>query len=326
MAGAQRVENVLVALVDTDGVVELEDRLHVTGRVLGDAIERERAVVGAPVEKRRRRAEARADRRLRHAKLHRADGALLPSLAHVVGHGFERAWAATLRGTRAVTKGLTATPDRLAMAADRSRRFLATKEGRARFRRALVDPHGLTAEEKAVTLFVGTTGLVLALVVAHLAVTLTVPWLATGWRTVLLLFGYAYVTSLGVAFPIEPVLLPAAMHIGKLAALAVVVLAKACAAWMVFFVGDSVNHKVHEKAKSSERWARFLDWSERFAERFGTAALVVFIATPGLPDFIALYLFGALHMRLRNFILGVALGSTILNGIILYGLGHAFGF
>ncbi|HWH08450.1 MAG TPA: VTT domain-containing protein, partial [Candidatus Thermoplasmatota archaeon] len=105
----------------------------------------------------------------------------------------------------------------------------------------------------------------------------------------------------------------------------VTVVAKVCAGWMVFFVGDSVNHQMRKRAQTSERWARFLDWSERFASRFGVGALTVFIATPGLPDAVALYVFGALHMRLPRFLVGIALGSAILNGLILYGIGHLLG-
>lgn len=308
-AGAVRVENAVLVTVTEEGGLHVEDRLFVAQRVLAGAIEAERAGVGAVVEEKKRRARRVARR-----------------AEHPVPQALARAWAATLGGVRRVTRGATTMPDRLAVRWDRSRRFLATPEGRAKLRQGLFDPHGLTAEEKAVTLFVGTAGLLAALVLVHVAVTLSVPALASDWRAVFFLFLYAYVTSLGVAFPIEPILFPAAMVIGKPAALIVTVLAKVCAGWMVFFVGDSVNHQMRKKAETSERWAKFLDWSERFARRFGTGALIVFIATPGLPDAVALYVFGALHMRLPQFLLGIAIGSAILNGIILYGAGALFGF
>lgn len=308
-AGAFRVENVLLVVPTERGDVEIVDRLFVSGRVLGAAIEAERAGVGAVVEEKREQAKEVA---------RRAEDPFAMGVAH--------AWAGVLGAVRRVTRGVTTTPDRLVVHWDRSRRFLATPEGRAKLRKGLMDPHDLTAEEKAVTLFVGTTGLLALLVLAHLAVTLSVPSFAGDWRAMVFLFLYAYVTSLGVPFPIEPMLFPAALVLGKPAALVTTVVAKVCAGWMVFFVGDSVNHHLRKKAERSERWARFLDWSERFAQRFGVGALVVFIATPGLPDAVALYVFGALHMRLPQFLLGVAIGSAILNGLILYGVGHLLGF
>ena len=307
-AGAFRVENVLLVVPKADGRAEVVDRLFVSGRVLGAAIEAERAGVGAVVEEKREQAQAAA---------RRADDPFASGIAHAL--------AATLGAVRRVTRGLTTMPDRVAVRWDRSRRFLATPEGRAKFRKGLFDPHGLSAEEKAVTLFVGTASLLAALVLAHVAVTLSVPSFAGDWRAMVFLFLYAYVSSLGIPFPIEPMLFPAALVLGKPAALVTTVVAKVCAGWMVFFVGDSVNHQLRRKAERSERWARFLDWSERFARRFGVGALAVFIATPGLPDIVALYVFGALHMRLPQFLVGVAIGSTILNGIILYGVGHLLG-
>lgn len=308
-AGAARVENAVLVIAGEGGDVEVVDRLFVSGRVLGAAIEAERAGLGAAVEQRRRHAKRIARR-------------TEDPFAQAIAHG----WAATLGVVRRMTRGVATLPDRLAVHWDRSRRFLSTPEGRAKFRKGLFDPHGLTAEEKAVTLFVGTAGLLAALLVTHVAVTLAVPALATDWRAVVFLFLYAYVTSLGIPLPIEPVLFPAAFVIGKPAALVVTVVAKVCAGWMVFFVGDSVNHQMRKRAERSERWARFLDWSERFARRFGVGALAVFIATPGLPDVVALYVFGALHMRLPQFLVGVALGSTVLNGLILYGVGALLGF
>lgn len=324
-AGALRIENALLVRADAEGHVELDDRLFVSARVLGDAIEKERAVVGEALEPRRAAAQARAKARLREARRLRRAGARIASVPHLAAHAGARAWAATLAGARRATRWTAGLPDQVATRWGRSQRFLATKEGRARFRKALLDPHGLTAEEKAITLFVGTTSLLATLLVLHVAVTLSVPEVASSWRAIVLLFGYAYITSLGIPGFIEPALFGAALVIGKPAALVVVVVAKSAAAWMVFFVGDAVNHSIRKKAETSKRYARFLDWSERFAKRFGTAALALFIATPGLPDVIALYVFGALHMRLPQFILGVAIGSTVLNAVVLFGVGALMG-
>lgn len=327
--GAWRVENVVLVRAEDDRVVEIEDRLVVGGRLLGRAIEAERAVVGAAVDRHHAQVERRARRTLRKAERAQEDGGahgVLVGFPLMLAHAVARGWAATLRGARRVTRGLTAFPDRVALHGDRSRRFLSTPEGRAKIRRGLVEPDVLTAEEKAITLFTGTGVLLLALLAAHFAVTLSVPHFASTWRSVFFLFLYAYVTSLGIPIPIEPVLFGAALVVGKPMALVVTVLAKACAAWMIFFVGDAVHHRVVERTRESPRWAAFVAWSERFAERFGTFALALFIATPGLPDTVALYLFGALHMRMWQFVLGVAIGSTILNGVILYGAGALFGF
>jgi membrane protein YqaA with SNARE-associated domain len=275
----------------------------VTTRALAPFIETERAMVGAKLE------EAKA------SALERAQEADHP-VAALPHHAKARAAGAL----RSFTRGFATVPDRLSNAARRAYVFLSTPDGRQRFRKGIVDPHDLTAEQKAVTLFVGTCAVLAALVVAHFIVTLAAPDMARPWRTQFFLFLYGFVTSVGVPLPIEPVLIPAALSIGPVLAIVTTLLAKIVAGWMVFFLGDEVNDKLREKAEKKPWVRKGLDWSERFAERFGIFAVALFIATPGLPDLVALYIFGSLRMRLWKFLLGVAIGGAVLYTAVTFGL------
>lgn len=297
-----RIENaVLVRLID--GRVEVEDRLALTTRTLAPIIVTERETVGARLDSAKRRARRRA---------RDAD--------HPIHETFHRAVAASFAGARKVTRGLASVPDRLANASRRAYAFLSTPEGRRRFREGLVNPHALTAEQKAVTLFAGTCIILATLAFAHFAVTLAVPDLARPWRTLFFLFLYAFITSVGLPLPVEPALIGASLAVGPWQAVVTGVAAKVLAAWMVFFLGDEVGHRLRKQAKRRPWIGRILDWSERFAERFGLWAVAAYIAIPGAPDAVALYVFGSLHMKLWKFLLGVAIG-----GALLY-TGVAFGF
>lgn len=302
-----RVENaVLVSLVD--GRVEIEDRLAVTTRALAPMIVSERETVGARLEQAKAAAHQRADE---------AD--------HRVEELIHRGIASLFAGMRAVTRGVASVPDRVANASRRAYAFLSTPEGRRRFRAGLTDPHALTAEQKAVTLFVGVCAILGGLALLHFAVTLAAPDLARPWRTLFFLFLYAFVAAVGLPMPIEPALLPAALLVGPWPAIAATLCAKVLAAWMVFFLGDEVGHRLRHEAERRPWLARLVGWSERFAERFGVLAVATFLAIPGAPDAIALYVFGSLHMRLWKFLLGVAIGGLILYTGLAFGLLALFG-
>lgn len=298
-----RVENVLLVRRLERGIVDVEDRLCVTQRAFAPVIEMEREGVGAKLE------DARA------AAITRAQNG-----SHPVDTAIHHVTAAGIGALRRVTRGSATLPDKFAHGARRAAAALATPDARRQFWKGLVDPNDLTAHQKAVTLFIGLSGIAAALVVAHFAVTLILPDLARPWRAMFLLFLYGFATSIGAPLPIEPVLLPAARALGPPLAIAVTLLAKVLAAWMVFFLGDEVNDKLRATAEKRPWVGRALDRSERFARRFGPWAVAFFIAIPGLPDVIALYVFGSLHMRLWKFLLGVAIGGAILYTGVTYGL------
>lgn len=322
LVGGTRLENtVLVMSYRESGAIhiEVEDRLCVTERALAGAIETERAGVGARIEVRRSHHERRATdlrMRARTAWSTRFFTSVLLWL-RASYHGIAATLLETLRG---VTRGFASLPDRLGTHTRRASDFLSTPDGRRRFRRGLLDPHSLSGEQKAVTLFVGISTVLATLVVLHFLVTLVFPQFAIPWRTAFFLFLYGYVSSLGVPLPVEPALLAAALSIGRILTIAITVTAKVLAAWMVFFLGDEVNERMRKRAKDKPWFGRFLSASERFARRFGIFAVAAFLVVPGLPDAIALYIFGSLHMKLHHFLFGVALGGLILYTAVLFGL------
>jgi membrane protein YqaA with SNARE-associated domain len=264
VAGADRIEHaLLVHARDASDEIELEHRIGVARRVLGDAIVAERAAIGRNV-------------------------------------------VATI-------------PDRLRQRASKAQALLATREGRRRFAAGLRDPRALSGEQKAITLFVATAAMLAVLLVAHVAVTLVFPRSVSRWRAGLALFLYGYVNSLGVPTPWEVVIVAASLVLGVVPTFVVALASKVVAGYMVFFVGDAMNARLERKAATTPWFARFLRWSERFARRFGLFAIALFVGTPGLPDAVALYVFGALRMPLWRFILGVALGALVRDGIVLFG-------
>lgn len=325
--GGLRIELALLVTAAPEGPL-LEDRVCVTGRALATAIERERARVGAMVEDATERSEVLKRRGMRRARALRRQGGVAALLGVALSWAmrlFHRAAEGGLRGFRGLTRGVISFPDRVRAGFERATSYLATPTGRRRFVEGLKDPRNVSAQQKAVTLFATLGSFVVALVLLHGAVTLALPQHAVAWRRMFLLFVYSFTTSMGPPLPLEPVLLGASLYVGRPVALVTVLLAKVTAAYLIFFIGDEVHDKLREQAARKPWLDKMLDWSTRFARRFGVVALATFIAVPGLPDVIALYVFGTLQMTLRGYLLGVLIGSFLLNAFILYGVGSLLG-
>lgn len=308
-AGTVRVENAVVVTLGHDGRVrDVEDRLVVEERALAAAIQAERTGVGAAIEEKKRHVR----RRVRFAPT-RVEAAAA------------KVYLAALSVLRSLTRGVATFPDRMLARLEWAIQTLNSPDGRHRFWRGLTEPHTLSAREKATVLFAGTGMILAGLLLVHVLVTLIVPTVAVSWRITFFAFLYTYITSLGPPLPLEPFLLATALKIGPYATLAVAIVAKTLAAWMVFFLGDEANERLRKEAETKPRLGRILDLSERFAHRFGAIALATFIAVPGLPDVVALYLFGSLHMTMGRFLLAVATGGTILYSMLLFGVGQLIG-
>jgi uncharacterized membrane protein YdjX (TVP38/TMEM64 family) len=319
----QRVENALLVTAHREGgAIEVEDFLYVTERALSGAIQTERETVGAVLDAAGRSSDRAAGRGLRLARNLERSGRPAAPLAPVlraIVTAVHAAWAWVLRGARKLTRGIAAAPDRLGQSTRRAVAYLSTQEGRRQVWAAMKDPRKLHAEQKAASLFVGTILLLATMLLAHLVVTLAIPVIAVRWRAGVLLFGYGYVTSIGIPLPWEPALIAGALALGPVIAICVAVAAKLVAGYMVFFLGDEVNEKLEARAATHPWFARMLRASERFAQRFGIFAMALFIATPGLPDAIALYVFGSLGMSVRKYLLGILLGALVLDAVVIFG-------
>ncbi|HWG90803.1 MAG TPA: VTT domain-containing protein [Candidatus Thermoplasmatota archaeon] len=324
--------DLLVGILDetdeTLSCIEVEDRVSVATRALAGAIEAERASVGRFVARARRRGDRVFRAHQRRARRLRAEGGPKTALGNLLQNVVlleRRVWHATLTGVRKTTKTATGFPDAVRARLRMAGALLATEDGRRRVRYGLTHPQDLATHEKAVVLFLGTLTLLFTLIVAHFAVTLAVPSFAETWRTGFLLFLYAYIQSLGLPLPIEPLIIYSGTVLGIIPTVATAVAAKIAAGWMAFFLGDEVNDRLHAKKDQSPRYAKFLAWSERFANKYGLLAMAVFIAIPGFPDAVALYVFGSLGMSLRRYLLGIALGATALYTAVLLGVAALFG-
>lgn len=319
-AGTWRVEDAVVVIAHEGGDVEVEDRLCVTRRALAGMLHAEREVVGARLDQAQQAGDAAAHRGREAARRLARRSPPLGQAAHWLVAALHQAASWMLGGARGVTRGLAALPDRVEASARRARALLATPEGRKRIWLGLQDPRTLDRHDKAVTLFLGTLAILGTLLLVHLVVTLATPWEAVPWRATVALFVYGYVSSVGIPLPWEPALIAGTLALGPWQAIAVAIVAKLVAGYMVFFVGDEVNEKLEARAARSPRFARFVAWSERFARRFGVLAMALFIATPGLPDAIALYVFGSLRMPIRRYLLGIAIGAFVLDVAVVFGV------
>lgn len=309
-------EVVLVKVIVETGApeIDVEHALYVDRRTLSAAIAVEERTVGAAVDRALERGEEVFERQERAL----GDG-------HIVVKAQRKALGGVLGAFRAVTSSVVAFPDTFRRRWSVAASFLGEKENRRAFWRGLVNPHDLNREQKGITLFVALTTIVVLMLLTHVVVTLAAPGVARGWRWGFLLYAFGLVSSVGIPMPVEPALLAASRAIGPPVTIAVLVSAKVTAAWLVFFLGDEVNGAMERRAAKSPRFQRFLHASERFASRFGVLAVALFLMVPGLPDAIALYVFGSLGMRLHWFLLGVAIGASALYTGVLYGMLHLFG-
>ncbi len=218
-----------------------------------------------------------------------------------------------------VARRALALPDRVRQSARRAHAALASPR-RERVLAGLVDPRPLGARDKAAAFFLVASALLGCGLVLHAVVTLAAPGLATTWRAGVALFAYALVNSLGVPFlPLEPAIVGGVALMGKWATVVVALCAKILAAWLALFVGDAVHDRGLRRLEKREWGRRLVAASERFAERFGLIAVAVFIAMPGFPDFLAIYVFASLGMPLWKYLTGVAIGGAVLYAALAWG-------
>jgi uncharacterized membrane protein YdjX (TVP38/TMEM64 family) len=134
------------------------------------------------------------------------------------------------------------------------------------------------------------------------------------------LFAYAMVNSLGFPFlPLEPAIIGGVLLLGRTATVLVALSAKILAAWLALFVGDAVHDRGLRRLEKREWGRKLVAASERFAAKFGLVAVAVFIAMPGFPDFVAIYVFASLGMPLWRYLTGVAIGGAVLYTALAFG-------
>jgi uncharacterized membrane protein YdjX (TVP38/TMEM64 family) len=180
-------------------------------------------------------------------------------------------------------------------------------------RQGLRDPNRLTNEEKGVMLFLAAIGLTTAILLVTFA-------LALFWREALPLYkevlynaGANVITAMGVPIPAEVLLILSVASLGGFVAFTSSFAGRMVGVWLVYLLGDSLNHEIHKKTKNSPRMKRAVDWMNNNAEKRGFWILILINALPLIPD-VLLYVFAVSGMKFRKYMGGIAVGTIIKFG------------
>ena len=320
VAPEYRFEYATRVVCEGDGDIDVEDILVVRPRLMLQMLRRHRERNETRRHRWTSRLNARAaGRLLRAVELGGFRGRMHRSLGR-----FERKHGARLiHWMVAFVRWFVELPDRTHQRMLTAGRYLTHGIGRKELRRGVWEPRILTVEGKSVLLLLAMSTLVVSLIALHLIVTLAAPALSGPWRGHLALFSYGVATAIALPTPFEPFLLPF-FHAGLVpAALAIAnsAMSRVVGGWLVFFLGDEINGKMEEMGRKRPWIGKTVHGLERFADKFGLAAVIVLMSIPLTPDTIVIYIFGTVKMPLRKFLLGLAIGSVIrftIVGVLFY--------
>lgn len=300
-----------------DDIIHVEERLNLQRRVLHELVERERAFSDRlALRWRSRLAHGLASqRRFANARKTAWVAAALLALVRLqakIGH-------AVIRGTRAFLRSLVAIPDAILSHGETASVHLASQTGRARLRRALVDPAAATPIEKSVVLVLvafSLLGIVLLLNTLFAAVFVDQ---ARVYQGVLADFTSSLLSTIALPIPAEPILILHGGQVGFAIVFAGLFLGKMVGSWILYLMGDSLNDGIQKKTAKSPRMERMVSWMQRNADKWGFWLLVPINAIPFLPDLLVL-VFAVSGMRFRGFMGGIALGTILKFSAIIAGV------
>ncbi|MEA3201220.1 MAG: associated Golgi protein [Thermoplasmata archaeon] len=224
---------------------------------------------------------------------------------------------AGVRTLHKVMRGSVTIPDAIVQRSLATGAALGGRTGRRVMRKGVRDPTRLTNEEKGVLLFLATIAIAATILVATFALAIadvTFGWsLMTPWVSVLKNGGANVLGTLGVPLPSEVLLILAIVNATVLlatVAIAASFVGRLVGCWLVYLLGDSLNHEINKKTKKSPRMKRAVDWLNRNAEKRGFALLVILNALPLIPD-VVFYVFAVSGMKFRKYMGGMAVGNAI---------------
>lgn len=192
------------------------------------------------------------------------------------------------------------------------------RANRERFRRALRRPEHMTPKMQRALLFLVLLSSLWAWLVGVTVLALTAPSLAGPWNLVFTCFASALSTTLLLPTPVEFIVVGAAAVLGAPLAVASAAAGKAVGAWIVFTLGHGLRQAVARVEAGSPATRRFMARAERFARRFGYAALGLLVAIPFSPDVLPITLFSTMGLRLKPFLAAVALGYALRMAAVVF--------
>jgi membrane protein DedA with SNARE-associated domain len=190
--------------------------------------------------------------------------------------------------------------------------ILADPVLRGKFARAIVHPDQLTRRMQRSLLFLVLLSSVWLWTLGTVILVIGFPAWTFPWNLAWSLFFASLGTNLFLPIPIEPVALAATGALGIPLAIISSAAGKAVGAWIIFMLGGPLRRGV-SRLEGRSRVARAVMWrADRFARRFGYAALGLMLAVPFSPfDIIPVYLFSTLQLRLGPFLTAVFLGFAL---------------
>jgi uncharacterized membrane protein YdjX (TVP38/TMEM64 family) len=293
-----------------DDVVNVDVKITVQKRFMQELIDREKAFSDRLAAKLRNKLNVSLQRRREgtHGK-----GAWA-RFTHLTIRVQAKVGMAGVRTLHKVMRGSVAIPDAIVQRSISTGAALGGRTGRRVMKKGLRDPTRLTNEEKGVMLFLAAIALTAGILVATFGLVLFARDLLPTWVSALKNAGANALTAMGMPIPAEVLLILSVVADGAILAFTAAFLGRMIGVWLVYLLGDSLNHEITKKTKKSPRMKKAVDWMNRNAEKRGFWILVVINALPLIPD-VLLYVFAVSGMKFRKYMGGIAVGTIIKFGV-----------
>ena len=293
-----------------DDIINVDAKITVQKRFLQEIIDREKAFSDRLANRLRNKLNASLQRRREGAK----GAGAWNRFTHITIKVQAKLGMAGVRTLHKVLRGSVAIPDAIVTRSISTGAALGHRRGRKVMKQGLRDPTRLTNEEKGVMLFLATIGIVATIALGFIVFGVLDAKAHTGllapWITALQNAGFNTLTMLGVPIPAEALLIVSMLTDGFLLAILAALVGRLIGVWLVYLLGDSLNHEIQKKTKKSPRMKKAVDWLNRNAEKRGFALLVILNALPLIPDLV-FYVFAVSGMKFRRYMGGMTLGTII---------------
>ncbi|GEM_PF-4360572 len=293
-----------------DDVINVDVKITVQKRFMQELIDREKAFSDRLAAKLRNKLNTSLQRRREETH----GSGTWARFKHLTIRVQAKVGMAGVRTLHKVMRGSVAIPDAIVQRSLSTGAALGGRTGRRVMKKGFRDPTRLTNEEKGVMLFLAAIGLTAGILVVTFGLAVIARDLLPTWVSALKNAGANVLTAMGVPIPAEVLLILSVVADGAILAFVAAFVGRMVGVWLVYLLGDSLNHEIHKKTKKSPRMKRAVDWMNRNAEKRGFWILVVINALPLIPD-VLLYVFAVSGMKFRKYMGGIAVGTLIKFGV-----------
>lgn len=218
---------------------------------------------------------------------------------------------------RAFARHVVELPANVQQSVQASRSELASPEGMAGLRRAILNEEHLTERRRRVLVFFG----VLILLVGWGLAEILVRWFAPEalvykHETDILLY-YGILTRLFLPTPLEVIVPGGARILGAPAAIFLAAAGATIGSWLLYLVGMKANQGIRAWMEKRGWGRRFWAWFQRTVPKFGYAMMGLILAIPFSPDAITA-LFAVMGLRLRWFLATIFLATSVRLSLVLW--------